>query len=358
VEVCTKLKSPTLRDAFVRDLKSSQQALRESFERGKTTAKFLTLKESRALRFQPESGFKDIKNPPFFGIKVLDSISLREVSEYIDWSPFFWSWELKGKYPAIFEHPRHGEQAKKLFEDAQDLLRTIIENDHFKLRAVYGYFKANSMNGEDIELESPDGKKERFHFLRQQKEKIGEQTYYALPDFIAPRDSGKSDVLGAFCVTAGGSVEDFASRFEKEHDDYSSSLIKALGDRFAEATAEWLHAKARKEMGVVENLTCQDLIEEKYQGIRPALGYPACPDHSEKTTLFELLQAQENVGVSLTSSFAMLPASSVSGLLFFHPEARYFNVGPINDEQLRAYAERKGVSETLARNILAANHGT
>jgi 5-methyltetrahydrofolate--homocysteine methyltransferase len=205
---------------------------------------------------------------------------------------------------------------------------------------------------------SPDGKKERFHFLRQQKEKIGEQTYYSLADFIAPRDSGKSDVLGAFCVTAGGSVEDFATRFEKEHDDYSAILIKALGDRFAEATAEWLHAKARKEMGVVENLTRQDLIEEKYLGIRPALGYPACPDHSEKTRLFELLRAQENVGVSLTSSFAMLPASSVSGLLFFHPEARYFNVGPINDEQLRSYAERKGVSEALARNLLAANHGT
>ncbi len=355
VEVCTKLKSPTLREAFVSDLKSSQQALRESFERGKTSAKFLTLEDSRARRFQPKSGFESINKPPFFGIKVLDSISLREVSEYIDWSPFFWSWELKGKYPAIFEHPRHGEQAKKLFQDAQDLLRTIIENDHFKLRAVYGYFKAASVDGEDVEIESPDGKKRQFHFLRQQKEKVGEQTYYSLADYIAPLHSGKNDVIGAFCVTAGGSVEDFATRFEKEHDYYSAILIKALGDRFAEATAEWLHAKARKEMGVIENFTCQDLIDEKYQGIRPALGYPACPDHSEKTKLFELLKAQENVGVSLTSSFAMLPASSVSGLMFFHPEARYFNVGPINDEQLRSYAGRKGISELQARNLLAPN---
>ena len=355
VEVCTKLKSPTLKEAFVIELKASQQTLRESFERGKTTAKFLSLEEARSRRFQPNAGFAQIKKPPFYGLKVLDSISLKAVAEYIDWSPFFWSWELKGKYPQILEHPRHGEQAKKLFEDAKELLQTIIENDHFKLRAVYGYFKAGSVQGEDIEIEVRDGIKKRFHFLRQQKEKVGEQTYYSLPDFIAPLGNQATDVLGAFCVTAGGSVEDFASRFEKEHDDYSSILIKALGDRFAEATAEWLHARARKEIGVNESLSHQDLIDEKYEGIRPALGYPACPDHSEKTTLFELLQARETVGVSLTSSFAMLPASSVSGLMFFHPEARYFNVGPINEEQLRSYADRKGLSEARARELLAPN---
>ena len=351
VEVCTKLKSPTLREAYVSDLRESQRKLRESHERGKSSAAFLSLHDAREKCFKIDWNRFQAPTPPFTGARTLENISLKEVAHYIDWSPFFWSWELKGKFPAILSHPKHGEQATKLYEDAKSLLGDIIQNERFKLRARYGYFPAQRSAGEDILLDLPSGTQAQFHFLRQQKEKVGEPIYYSLADFVAPKD----DFIGAFCVTAGGSVEDFASRFEKEHDDYSAILVKALGDRFAEATAEWLHARARKEMGISERWSTQDLIEEKYQGIRPALGYPACPDHSEKITLWKMLDIEREIGVSLTSSFAMLPASSVSGLMFFHPEARYFNVGPINSEQLISYASRKGVSEARARELLGPN---
>ncbi|NDG84887.1 MAG: methionine synthase, partial [Proteobacteria bacterium] len=228
----------------------------------------------------------------------------------------------------------------------------IIAEKRFTLGAVYGYFPARTRNHEDVVLETPAGEL-KFHFLRQQKEKVGEQTYYSLADFIAPEESGARDLLGAFCVTAGSSVETFAREFLKDHDDYSSIIVKALGDRLAEAAAEWLHKKVRTETGVQESLSIQQMIEEEYRGIRPALGYPACPDHSEKTTLWSLLRADEAIAVTLTGSFAMTPPSSVSGLYFLNPEARYFNVGQIGEDQLSDYAARKGIPVSKARELLS-----
>jgi 5-methyltetrahydrofolate--homocysteine methyltransferase len=353
VEVCTKLKSPTLRDAYVADLRATQSRLKESFEKNRVVGKYLKLAEARNRGIKID--WKDFNPPtaPFTGVRTLDAIPLAEVAEYIDWSPFFWTWELKGKFPAILEHPKHGEQATQLFQDAKTLLERIILEERFKLRAVYGYFEANSIDGEDVLLKTHQENEVRFHFLRQQKEKVGDSTYYSLADFIAPTDSGKRDILGGFCVTAGASVEAFAHTFVRSHDDYSSIIVKALGDRFAEATAEWLHRKVRKELGLNENLTIHDLIEEKYEGIRPAMGYPACPDHSEKETLWSLLGAEQAIGVSLTSSWAMNPPSSVSGLYFFHPESRYFNVGPIDEDQLLDYSKRKGIDPDKARELLS-----
>jgi 5-methyltetrahydrofolate--homocysteine methyltransferase len=353
VEVCTKLKSPGLKDAYVSELRTSQARLKESFEKNRTAGKHLTLTDARLKRYPIDwTGF-NAPEAPFTGVRVLDRIPLAAVVELIDWSPFFWSWELKGKYPAILAHPKHGEQATQLFQDAQVLLQRILKEERFRLQGVYGYVKANSIDGEDLLIQLPNGIERRLHFLRQQKEKIGDSTYYSLADFIAPVESGKRDLLGAFCVTAGASVEEFAKTFSDAHDDYSSIIVKALGDRFAEATAEWLHRQVRHEVGITENLSPQDLIDEKYQGIRPAMGYPACPDHSEKDTLWELLEADHRIGVTLTSSRAMNPPSSVSGLYFFHPESRYFNVGPIADDQLLDYARRKNIQPERARELLS-----
>jgi 5-methyltetrahydrofolate--homocysteine methyltransferase len=339
IEVCTKLKSPTLRAPFVRDLKVSQEKMKLSFERARGEEKLLTLSDARERGFQMDWSGYQAPSVPFIGVKELHEIPLREVAEYIDWSPFFWTWELKGKYPAILNHPRHGTEATRLFEDAQSLLKDIIEHQRFKLKAVYGFYHADRVAPEDIRVRDDLGSSEIFHFLRQQKEKVGTQTYYSLADFIAP-SGGSPDLLGAFCVTAGKSVDTFADHFKAKQDDYSSIIIKALGDRFAEATAEWLHAKVRRETGLIETLGIEDLINEKYQGIRPALGYPACPDHREKETLWRLLNPANRIGVELTSSYAMNPASSVSGLYFFNKDARYFNIGRIGDDQLRDYATR------------------
>ncbi len=354
VEVCTRLKSPDLRKTYISELRTTQERLRVNFERSRQNETLLSLAETRKSKYK-------LKNPqpmiraPFIGTRVIDSIPLKKVAEYIDWSPFFWSWELKGIYPKIFEHPKHGEQAKTLFEDAQKLLQQIITENRFTLRAAYGYFPAQSEDEEVILYADSACTKPttRFHFLRQQKQKVGEPIYYSLADFIAPADSKCPDILGGFCVTAGASVEAFAQTFKAEHDDYSSIIVKALGDRFAEATAEWLHAVVRKEVGIQEALTPAQLIQEEYQGIRPALGYPACPDHSEKLTLWKLLNPDEKIGVTLTESFAMNPPSSVSGLYFFSPEAKYFNVGTINDEQLADYAKRKAIPVDLARERLS-----
>ena len=355
VEVCTKLKSPTLREAFVTDLKANQKRLRESFEKSRTEAVMLSLPDARACRFQGDwKSFESVKTP-FTGVKVLDSISLEDVAAYIDWSPFFWSWELKGKYPSIFEHPKHGDAARKLFEDAEVLLKEIIRGKKFSLKATYGYYPARATSNDDVVLTQADQTEATFHFLRQQKEKQGEPTYYCLSDFIAPEETKKSDVLGMFCVTAGSSVEEYANTFRDQHDDYSSIIVKALGDRFAEATAEWLHVQVRREMGVVEDLKLTEILAEKYQGIRPAMGYPACPDHSEKDTLWSLLHPDESIGVTLTSSYAMNPPSSVSGLYFFNPQARYFNVGTISDEQLKDYTARKGTDPARIKTLLSPN---
>jgi 5-methyltetrahydrofolate--homocysteine methyltransferase len=357
VEVCTKLKSPTLRAQYVGELKETQTRTRERFEANRGKEKLLSLKEARSKGFAID--WKKFESPkaPFIGSKVLEDIPLDEVVKYFDWSPFFWSWELKGKYPSIFDHPERGAQAKVLFDDAQVLLKDIIANKRFKLKAVYGYYPAQTDDHDDVVLYENEKPIARFYGLRQQKEKVGEQTYYAMSDFIAPIGSGKKDVLGAFAVTAGSSVEEHSNTFKNKLDDYSAIIVKALGDRFAEATAEWLHEKVRKEMGSNENLTPQQMIDEEYKGIRPALGYPACPDHSEKLTLWKLMGVESKINISLTESFAMNPPSSVSGLYFFNPEARYFNVGIIDAEQLEEYATRKKINLERAKTLLSPNLG-
>jgi 5-methyltetrahydrofolate--homocysteine methyltransferase len=271
------------------------------------------------------------------------------------------TWELKGKYPRILEDPQLGEAARKLFEDAQELLQRIMDEKLLTARGVYGFWPAAS-SGDDILVFADDSRKKelaRFHALRQQWERKGQDKFYSLADFIAPVGSGRQDYLGAFAVTAGIGADELAKSFDRQHDDYNSILSKALADRLAEAFAEYLHAEARRAWGFgkTESFSNEELINERYRGIRPAPGYPAQPDHTEKRTLFKLLDAERNTGIHLTESFAMHPAASVSGLYFAHPESRYFAVDRITRDQVEDYARRKGMSVSDVERWLAPNLG-
>ncbi|MBA2434387.1 MAG: B12-binding domain-containing protein, partial [Chthoniobacterales bacterium] len=284
---------------------------------------------------------------------------LERLVDYIDWSPFFHTWELRGRYPAILDDDVVGNQARELFDDAQKLLQRIVSEKLLTARGVYGFWPANS-SGDDVEIYRDEKRDEvvaRFHFLRQQMLKPAGQSNYCLGDLVAPKNSGKRDYLGGFAVTAGIGADELAKRFQADHDDYNAIMTKALADRLAEAFAEYLHEEARKAWGFgrQESLTKADLIKERYRGIRPAPGYPASPDHVEKGTLFALLQAEENTGISLTESFAMHPGASVSGLYFSHPDARYFAVGKIEPDQSKDYATRKGVSLGEVEHWLSPN---
>ncbi|MCU0786756.1 MAG: methionine synthase, partial [Verrucomicrobia bacterium] len=269
----------------------------------------------------------------------------------IDWTPFFHTWELRGVYPKILQHEQHGEEARKLFADAQGLLNEIVSQKRLGLRAVYGIFPANA-SGDDVEVYTNEGRTEtlaRFHFLRQQTTKEEGKPHWCLADFIAQRSgtdqrSVPRDHLGAFAVTSGIGLKELVEKFQAEHDDYNAIMAEALADRLAEAFAEYLHQRVRREWGYGRNegLSTEDLIAEKYRGIRPAAGYPACPDHTEKATLWKLLGAEKNTGIQLTENFAMWPGSSVSGLYFAHPGSRYFAVGKLGRDQLEDYASRKG----------------
>jgi 5-methyltetrahydrofolate--homocysteine methyltransferase len=281
--------------------------------------------------------------------------------EFIDWSPFFHAWELRGRYPKIFEDPVVGTEARKLFADAQVLLKTILLEKRIRARGVMAFFPAQS-EGDDILLYEDDKRKKikaRVHALRQQASRTDGQPNRCLSDFIAPLNSGRKDYLGAFAVTAGHGVEEWAREMEKAHDDYQAILLKALADRLAEAFAEKMHQLARRAWGFgqKEKLTPEDLIAEKYRGIRPAAGYPACPDHTEKRGLMALLVAEKNVGIRLTENCAMTPASSVSGLYFGHPGARYFAVGSIQRDQVEDYANRKAMSVAEVEKWLRPNLG-
>ena len=286
-----------------------------------------------------------IANPEFSGTRQFDNYSLKELVDYIDWSPFFSAWDLHGRYPRILEDEIVGCEAKKLFDDAQVLIKLIIESPDYYGRAVIRFQPCNRV-GDDIEVymdESRNSVDCVFHTLRQQNEHRRGEAYYALADFIAPRESGKLDWVGGFVVTAGSWVEQLAETYEKQNDDYLAIMVKALGDRFAEALAERMHERVRNYWGYgkEEDLSNIDLIREKYRGIRPAQGYPAYPDHTEKRTLFDWLEAEANTGVSLTESFAMSPPSSISGLYFAHPDSRYFAVTQIGKDQVQDYAKRK-----------------
>jgi 5-methyltetrahydrofolate--homocysteine methyltransferase len=286
-------------------------------------------------------------------------IPLTTLAEYVDWSPFFHTWELRGRYPAIFEDAVVGEQARELFADAEKLLQRIVDEQLLTARGIFGFWPANSL-GEDVAIyreESRDEVIATFHFLRQQMQKPAGQVNYSLADFVAPKESGKRDYLGGFAVTAGIGADELAEQFKTEHDDYNAIMTKALADRLAEAFAEYLHREARIAwgFGAAESLTTNDLIRERYRGIRPAPGYPASPDHVEKRTLFDLLEAEGKAGIRLTESYAMHPGESVSGLYFSHPESRYFAVGKIQRDQALDYATRKGDSLGTIEKWLAPN---
>lgn len=278
---------------------------------------------------------------------------------YIDWTPFFQTWELQGRYPQILEDETVGEAARSLFADAQEMLKQMVEEKWVKARAVIGFWPANEINTDDIEIYADEGRKERlevFHSLRQQMKRSSDRANYALSDFIAPKESGVEDYIGGFCVSTGFGEDDVAKEFKKKNDDYRAILSQALADRLAEAFAEHMHERVRKEFwgyAADEKLSSQDLIEEKYQGIRPAPGYPAQPDHTEKATLFKLLDAEEKIGVKLTESFAMWPGASVSGMYFSHPQSEYFGVGKIERDQVVEYAKRKDMELRVMERWLA-----
>jgi 5-methyltetrahydrofolate--homocysteine methyltransferase len=300
-----------------------------------------------------------IAHASFTGSKVLTDYPLAEIAEYIDWTFFFHAWELRGKYPELLQHPERGQAARELFADGKAMLQRIIDEKLLTANAVYGFWPA-AADGDVVVLYADASRKTevaRFPMLRQQQ-KQGEGPCLSLADFVVPVELGVTDYVGAFAVTAGLRAEALAAKFEAAHDDYSAILVKALADRLAEAFAELLHKRARADLGYgkAEVLSAQDLIAERYRGIRPAFGYPACPDHSEKKTLFALLNAPE-VGIALTESFAMTPAASVSGMYFSHPDARYFSIGPVQRDQLERYARAKGVALAEVERWLGPNLG-
>jgi 5-methyltetrahydrofolate--homocysteine methyltransferase len=358
VGVVGSLVNADLRADFAKKVRADYDQIRQTHQdRG---AKSLwTLGRARANRFQSNWAEVNIPIPAFTGVKVVPQQPLDELIPYIDWSPFFHTWELRGRYPTIFEDPVVGSKAKELYDDALTLLRKIVDQRFFTANGVYGIFPANSL-GDDIEIYTDDSRTtvlKTFHTLRQQSEKPQGQFSYALADFVAPKESGRPDYIGAFAVTTGVGVDVLCREFERDHDDYNSIMAKALADRLAEAFAEWLHARVRQEWGYgkEEHLTTEDLIRERYRGIRPAPGYPACPDHTEKRLLFDLLSVEQHTGITLTESFAMWPAASVSGLYFAHPDARYFAVGKIGKDQVLDYQARKGMPLSLLERWLGPN---
>jgi 5-methyltetrahydrofolate--homocysteine methyltransferase len=344
VDVVSSLLNPEQKPALDRTNREAQARLREQHA-GRKDRPTLTLAQARANRLQLDLAADPPAVPAFTGLRTVDP-PLSDLVPYIDWQFFFAAWELKGRFPAILDHPQQGAAARDLYGHAQKLLAQIVSGKLFRARGVYGFWPANS-DGDDVVLfdpgsgiGDPGSEIARFPMLRQQEVIADSKPNRSLADFVAPLESGVRDFVGAFAVTAGLGVEELVHRYESLHDDYSAIIVKALADRLAEAFAEYLHAQARREWGVVENWTNDDLIDERYRGIRPAFGYPSCPDHSEKRRLFDLLGA-EGVGLRLTESFAMTPASSVSGLYFNHAQARYFNIQRIGLDQVEDYARRK-----------------
>ena len=334
------------KDQFVEDLKLEYQKLREHHEKHRGAKQLISLELAQANKLQIEFEQNDIPTPNFLGVREFKNIPLQNLVPFIDWTPFFQTWELHGRFPKILEDQIVGTEAKKLYQDALDMLNKMVTEKWIEARAVIGLFPANS-EGDDIEIYSDEKRNQIIgtqHTLRQQTKKVSGQPNLALADFIAPKESGIKDYIGGFVVTTGIGLEKHVERFEKDHDDYNSIMVKALADRLAEALAEYMHREVRiNHWGYAssENLSNDELIKESYRGIRPAPGYPACPDHLEKIGLFNLLNATELTGVSLTETLAMLPAASVSGWYFGHPQAKYFGLGKINEDQLENVARRK-----------------
>ncbi|NCD69238.1 methionine synthase [Mucilaginibacter agri] len=355
VTVCSNLMSAENKTPYVESIKAEYEKAREAHLNKRNDKRFVTIEEARKQHCEINLNGMMPPKPTFTGTKVFEAYPLEELVPYIDWTPFFHTWELRGSYPKIFNDPYVGVEAKKLYDDAQVLLERIIKEKLLQANGVIGFWPANSV-GDDIELYTDETRTQllsKIHTLRQQSEKVKGEPYYALSDFIAPKDSGVPDYFGGFAVTTGIGCDELVAKFEADYDDYNSILAKALADRLAEAFAEKMHELVRRQhwgYAKDEQLDNVQLIKEEYQGIRPAPGYPACPDHTEKTTLFDLLKAEDNAHMYLTESLAMMPAASVSGFYFAHPQARYFGLGKISRDQVEDYAKRKNMSlETVER---------
>jgi len=347
VGVAAELLSSDRKESYRLQVEENHKRLREEHAGKRAKGDLLPIGIARDNVIPIDWAVADLAIPRKTGVLTFDDIPLPELVEYFDWSPFFAAWEMRGRYPGLLSDPEIGAQATELHQDALKVLEKIVSEKRFRVRGVIGFWPANRV-GDDIELYSDEERSSvigKFYMLRQQNRKPAGQPNYSLADFIASRDSGRIDTIGGFAVTAGPEVGEYAESFEAQHDDYSSLLVKALGDRFAEAAAEWLHKRARDlwGFGLSEHLSHEEIIREKYRGIRPAAGYPACPDHTEKWELFRLLDATTHTGITLTESLAMNPASSVSGLYFAAPESRYFAVGKIGRDQIEDYAKRKGM---------------
>ncbi|PWH84333.1 methionine synthase [Algibacter marinivivus] len=343
--------------AYVAKMKKDYDEFRTKFlKRGKEKS-YISIEEARKRKYKIDWETSEIVKPKELGVQILKQLSLKELLPFIDWSPFFRSWDLHGKYPDILKDNVVGEQATQLFEDAQDMVQQIIAKQSLKPKAVFGLFEANSINEDDISVQKKSEEIAVFRTLRQQLKKRDGIPNHALADFVAPKESGKTDYMGAFCVGIFGAQE-LADSYKAKDDDYNAIMAQAIADRFAEAFAEYLHKQIRtKHWGYAanEDLTNQDLIKESYKGIRPAPGYPACPDHLEKETIWDLLDVEKLIGVTLTESLAMWPAAAVSGYYFGNPESKYFGLGKITDDQLTDYAERKGIDKSKARKWLHPN---
>lgn len=357
VTVVGDLLNPVSSKNYVSGIKSDYADFREKFlSRGKKK-EYLTIEQARENKWLLDWENFEASTPKNLGIQVIENQDLRELVDYIDWSPFFRSWDLHGKYPEILSDEVVGNQASELFADAQHMLNKILDEKSLSAKAIFGVFEANTVNDDDIEI-SAQGEKYTFRTLRQQSKKAVGRPNIALADFVAPKNSGKKDYMGCFCVTAGFGTQELAKKYEENLDDYNSIMVKALADRFAEAFAEFLHEKVRKEewgYAADENLKNDELIKESYRGIRPAPGYPACPDHLEKLTIWDVLDVNDNIGVELTDSLAMWPAASVSGYYFANPEARYFGVGKIKMDQVEDFANRKNIDLAKAEKWLNPN---
>jgi 5-methyltetrahydrofolate--homocysteine methyltransferase len=360
VGVVSNLLNDESKAVFEKQTREDYARLREEHAAKSREKKLITLEEARGNRTQIDWANYTPPKPEFFGTRVYASdvgkISLDDLIPFIDWSPFFHTWELRGRYPAIFDDPVVGKQARELFDDAQQLLKRIRTEKLLTARGVFAFWPAKAI-GDDVEIYADEARIKplaTFHFLRQQMKKPADQSNHSLADYIAP---DALDYLGGFAVTAGIGADELAAKFAADHDDYNAILTKALADRLAEAFAEFLHREARIAWGFgqAEELSQEELLREKYRGIRPAAGYPASPDHTEKRTLFDLLDAENKTGITLTESFAMHPGASVSGLYFSHPDSKYFGVGKIGEDQVRDYAERKGVSVEYIEKWLGPN---
>ncbi|WP_290702934.1 methionine synthase [Amphritea sp.] len=363
VNVASTLLSKERKPAYVKEIQEDYEATRKRFAERQNQARRVSLIQARENKFKIDWDSYTPPVPAQLGIQQFENIDLNELRDYIDWTPFFHSWELAGRYPRILTDEIIGEEATRLFDDAKALLDDIINNRKLEARGVVGLFPANSIDDDDIELYTDDSRSEvlmTLHNLRQQVEKVDGKANMCLTDFIAPKESGKPDYFGAFAVTAGFGDQVMIDAYEADHDDYNSIMVKALADRLAEALAEYMHARTRRESwgyASDENLDNDALIKEKYQGIRPAPGYPACPEHTEKGLLWDLLDVENRIGMTITDSYAMLPTASVSGWYFSHPQSQYFGVAKIGEDQVESYARRTDMEKPVAERWLAPNLG-